>query len=77
MAKPSPHERVAELEKLIRRNQELYYNAEPAISDEDFDALWAELEDIDPGNALLRRIGADKADGWPKAKHVMPMGSQA
>ncbi len=77
MAKPSPHERVAELEKLIRRNQELYYNAEPAISDEEFDALWAELEDIDPGNALLRRIGADKADGWPKSKHVMPMGSQA
>lgn len=77
MAKPSPQERVAELEKLIRRNQELYYNAEPAISDEEFDALWAELEDIDPGNTLLRRIGEDKADGWPKAKHVMPMGSQA
>lgn len=77
MPKPSPNERVAELEKLIRRNQELYYNAEPAISDEEFDALWAELEDIDPGNALLRRIGEDKADGWPKTKHVMPMGSQA
>jgi DNA ligase (NAD+) len=69
--------RVAELERLIKRHQELYYNAEPAISDEDFDALWAELEDLDPGNILLRRIGEDRADGWPKAGHVMPMGSQA
>ncbi|MFA5853227.1 MAG: NAD-dependent DNA ligase LigA [Spirochaetales bacterium] len=77
MSKHSSDERVVELEKLIRRNQELYYNAEPAISDEEFDALWAELEDIDPGNALLRRIGEDKADGWPKARHIIPMGSQA
>jgi DNA ligase (NAD+) len=69
--------RVAELERLIRRHQELYYNAEPAISDEDFDALWAELEDLDSDNILLRRIGEDRADGWPKAAHVMPMGSQA
>lgn len=69
--------RVAELERLIKRHQELYYNAEPAISDEDFDALWAELEDLDPGNILLRRIGEDRADGWPKVGHVMPMGSQA
>jgi len=69
--------RVAELERLIKRHQELYYNAEPAISDEEFDALWAELEDLDPGNILLRRIGEDRADGWPKVGHVMPMGSQA
>lgn len=73
----SPDKRVLELEKLIRMHQELYYNAEPAISDEDFDALWTELEDLDPSNPLLRRVGQDKADGWPKAKHVMPMGSQS
>ena len=77
MAKIFQNERIAELEKLIRENQELYYNAEPAISDEEFDALWAELEDLDPANKILRRIGEDKADGWPKAKHVIPMGSQA
>ncbi|HWR10859.1 MAG TPA: NAD-dependent DNA ligase LigA [Rectinemataceae bacterium] len=69
--------RVAELEKLIVTHQKLYYNAEPAISDEEFDALWAELEDLDPANILLRRIGEDKADGWPKVGHVIPMGSQA
>ena len=73
----SPDKRVSELEKLIEMHQKLYYDAEPAISDEDFDALWAELEDLDPSNPLLRRVGQDKADGWPKARHVMPMGSQS
>jgi len=70
-------ERIAELEKLIRMHQELYYNSEPEISDEAFDALWAELEGLDPDNTVLRRIGEDRADGWPKARHLMPMGSQA
>ncbi|HWP69241.1 MAG TPA: helix-hairpin-helix domain-containing protein, partial [Rectinemataceae bacterium] len=77
MDKLSPDKRVTELEKLIKIHQELYYNAEPAISDEDFDALWVELEDLDPSNPLLRRIGEDKADGWPKVRHIMPMGSQS
>lgn len=77
MAGSSDKERVTELERLIRKNQELYYNAEPAISDEAFDVLWSELEDLDPTNLLLRRIGEDRADGWPKSRHIIPMGSQA
>lgn len=77
MAELTRPERVAELEKLIVTHQRLYYNAEPAISDEEFDALWTELEDLDPANALLRKIGEDKADGWLKVRHTIPMGSQA
>ncbi|MCE5255940.1 MAG: DNA ligase (NAD(+)) LigA, partial [Spirochaetaceae bacterium] len=69
--------RVSELEKLIKKNQDLYYNAEPVISDEEFDALWAELESLDPDNSLLVRVGEDKTDGWPKARHFIPMGSQS
>lgn len=69
--------RVRELEKLIKQNQYLYYNKEPVISDEEFDALWEELERLDPENALLARVGEDKADGWPKVRHVIPMGSQS
>ncbi len=69
--------RIAELEEAIRVNQNLYYNAQPVLSDEEFDALWSELEDLDPGNPLLSRVGEDLADGWPKAQHVMPMGSQS
>ncbi len=77
MTGSSDKERIAELETLIQKNQELYYNDEPAISDEEFDALWSELEDRDPANPLLGRIGEDKADGWPKSRHLMPMGSQS
>ncbi len=67
--------RVRELEALIRHHQELYYNGEPEISDEEFDALWDELASIDPENALLVSIGADRSDRWPKYRHRMTMGS--
>jgi len=69
--------RVAELESLIRRHQDLYYNGQPEISDAEFDALWDELESTDPENPVLSRVGKDDADGFPKADHLIPMGSQA
>jgi len=69
--------RIQELEQAIKTHQHLYYNEQPIVSDEDFDALWAELEDLDPGNPLLSRIGEDQTDGWPKVRHIMPMGSQS
>lgn len=69
--------RINELEQAIKTHQNLYYNEQPTLSDEDFDALWAELEDLDPGNPLLARVGEDEADGWPKERHIMPMGSQS
>jgi DNA ligase (NAD+) len=65
-----------ELERLIKKHQDLYYNAQPEISDAEFDELWDELASIDPGNPLFAEVGADEADGWPKARHLMPMGSQ-
>jgi DNA ligase (NAD+) len=68
--------RKKELELQIKRHQDLYYNAQPELSDAEFDALWDELAAIDPNNPLLASVGADEADGWPKARHLMPMGSQ-
>ena len=68
--------RILELESLIKRHQDLYYNGQPEISDADFDLLWDELSALDPKNPLVARVGADSADGWPKAPHLMPMGSQ-
>ena len=68
--------RIGELETLIKRHQDLYYNGQPEISDAEFDELWDELARLDPGNALFESVGADAADGWPKARHLMPMGSQ-
>jgi len=70
-------ERVAELARLIRRHQELYYNGQPELSDAEFDELWDELAALDPKNPILASVGADAADGWPKIRHLIPMGSQA
>lgn len=68
---------IRELEMLIKKHQDLYYNAEPEISDEAFDALWDELARLDPNNSLLKKVGEDRLDGWPKARHLIPMGSQS
>jgi NAD-dependent DNA ligase len=68
--------RIAELENLIRGYQDSYYNGEAEISDAEFDALWDELKRLDPESTVITRIGADKSDGFPKARHLIPMGSQ-
>jgi len=61
-----------ELAARIARHQDLYYNGQPEVSDAEFDALWDELSILDPGNPVLAKVGADAADGFPKARHLMP-----
>ena len=68
-------QRINELEKLITRYQASYYNGEGEISDAEFDALWDELKSLDPGNAILQKVGTDSGN-FEKIHHVMPMGSQ-
>ena len=67
--------RITELESLITKYQASYYNGEAEISDAEFDALWDELKELDPRNAILQRVGADSGN-FEKVRHVMPMGSQ-
>ena len=69
-------DRIKQLEEEIRHHQERYYNGEPEISDSDFDLLWDELKRLDPASQLLREVGGDRTDGYPKREHLMPMGSQ-
>lgn len=69
--------RIDELEKLIIHHQDLYYNAKPELSDAEFDLLWDELKSLAPDSPVLARVGSDAADGFPKANHILPMGSQA
>ncbi len=69
--------RIEELETLIAYHQDKYYNNQPEISDEEFDALWSELADLDPGNPIFRSVGRDAAEGWAKVRHLIPMGSQS
>lgn len=76
MAKAGGVERARELELLVRRHQDLYYNGQAELSDAEFDALWDELKDLEPENPVLKGVGTDAADGFPKAEHLIPMGSQ-
>ena len=69
--------RIAELEKSIILHQDLYYNGKPEISDAEFDSMWDELSFLAPSSTVLAKVGEDAADGFPKARHVLPMGSQA
>ena len=69
-------DRINALERLIVTYQESYYNGEAEISDAEFDLLWDELKTLDPNSPILAKVGRDSSDGFPKAKHLIPMGSQ-
>jgi DNA ligase (NAD+) len=69
-------DRITALEGLIRKYQKSYYDGEAEIGDAEFDILWDELKALDPANPLLAKVGADNTDGFPKARHLIPMGSQ-
>ncbi|MDR1143184.1 MAG: NAD-dependent DNA ligase LigA [Spirochaetaceae bacterium] len=76
-------ERIKALERLIKKYQDSYYNGEAEISDAEFDLLWDELKSLDPQSPVLARVGADglesgagTGDGFPKTRHLIPMGSQ-
>jgi len=68
--------RIRDLEKSIRYHQERYYNGDPEITDEQFDALWDELRSLDPDNSVFKEINSESTDGFPKEYHLIPMGSQ-
>ena len=70
--------RIAELEELIREHRRLYYNEQPEIPDETFDAYVDELTELDSQNTALREVGAPVAPdvtGLPSKQHRIPMGS--
>lgn len=80
---------ITELENRIRELQHAYYNGEGLVSDAEFDALWDELTARAPDSPVLSAIGTvsearprkaktgeANADGFPKARHIIPMGSQ-
>ena len=70
------NKRAIELEALIKKHQDLYYNGMPEISDADFDLLWDELKLLEPTNSLFVTVPKDGVDGFKKAHHIIPMGSQ-
>ena len=72
--------RIDALAAMIEGYQQSYYNGEAEISDSEFDLLWDELKNLAPDHPLLKKVGTGNIDGnndgFPKAKHLIPMGSQ-
>ncbi|MCH2129982.1 MAG: NAD-dependent DNA ligase LigA [Pirellulaceae bacterium] len=74
--------RIDQLEEEVRHHRLLYYNEQPEISDEEFDTLVEELQEIAPNSPVLAEVGApvslDETPSGaklPTKSHRIPMGS--
>lgn len=67
--------RIEELEDKIQAAREAYYNGPAIMSDEEFDALVDELASLKADSPLVAAVGAPVTSEWPKARHLIPMGS--
>lgn len=80
---PSARERYDELCRIIKHNNQLYYaQAEPEITDAEYDALYRELEQLEAEHpdfvtpdSPTQKVGNDLTDGFRKITHPRPMQS--
>jgi DNA ligase (NAD+) len=78
---PNDKERITELRELLERANRAYYqDADPIMSDREFDALMSELvelesehPELDDQNSPSRRVGGDPIDGFNTLDHSVPM----
>lgn len=78
-------DRIEELRNEIRKHDYLYYiEARPVISDKEYDALFAELQELEQRNpgritpdSPTQRVGAAPVGAFSQAKHAIPMLSLA
>lgn len=78
---PDPQQRIRKLRAALDRHNQLYYNqAEPEISDAEYDQLFRELENLEakhPGfhdpNSPTLRVGGGPIDGFQQIQHLVPM----
>ncbi len=76
-------ERYAELCRIVRHNNELYYaKAQPEISDAEYDKLYREIEELEAAHpefitpeSPTQRVGNDLSEGFRKVTHPAPMQS--
>lgn len=81
----NPLERIGQLrEELNRHNHNYYVNNAPEISDQEFDALLRELQELEAAHpeaydplSPTQRVGSDLAEGFTQARHIYPMLSLA
>jgi len=64
---PSPQERAAQLRQIIEEANERYYQeAAPTLTDQEYDALYRELADLEEKHPELRT--ADSPTQWVGGK---------
>jgi DNA ligase (NAD+) len=70
-------EKISELEARLKECREAYYNGDPIVTDDVYDALEDELRTLAPQHPLLKKVGAspDGKTKWQKVPHLMPMSS--
>src|SRR5947207_15550764 len=76
-----PEQRLKELRETIRRHEERYYiHNDPEISDEEFDRLLHELEQIEADHPDLvtadsptQRVAGHPVEGFETVEHLLPM----
>jgi DNA ligase (NAD+) len=76
-----PEERIDDLRRQIRRHDRLYYTeAEPEITDFEYDQLFAELVALEKAHPELahpdspsQRVGGAPLDGLEQVAHALPM----
>jgi len=59
----------------IRSANNAYYNAQPVISDAQYDAIKDELRELEPKHPALFEVGAPASGIWEDRKHNIPMTS--
>jgi len=74
-------DRIRQLRTELERHNRLYYtDADPEISDADYDKLYRELEDLeakhpefDDPNSPTKRVGGAPLDTFQQVRHLVPM----
>ncbi|MCP5536968.1 MAG: NAD-dependent DNA ligase LigA [Akkermansiaceae bacterium] len=78
---PDPEKRIAELSTELERHNQLYYqDAEPEISDAEYDALMNELKKLEKEHPELarpdspsQRVGGAPLEHFSQVEHLVPM----
>jgi DNA ligase (NAD+) len=80
---PTVQERAEELRRALEHHSYRYYVLDdPEVSDAEYDRLFDELVELERANPKLaaadsptQRVGAPPSEAFPKAQHLVPMGS--
>jgi DNA ligase (NAD+) len=67
---------ISDLEQKIKLARDAYYNLDPIMSDEEYDALIDTLKDVKPESPEVKEVGYfPSSNEWGKETHIDPMGS--